>query len=88
MIIVIESNSDGVDIWSNSDKACFNEMMSTFLQLPWKGRVPANEVWGEWQYFYNTQEDAEVYALDLEDGKIQMSILNITIKEAQKKLNE
>lgn len=87
-VIIVVEHEEGVDIISNSDHTDFINMMPTFMELPWKGRVPADEVWGDWSYFYDMPEEAEVYGLELEDGKIQMGILDMSIDEALKRLDE
>ena len=87
-VMIVVEHPEGVDIITNSDRTDFISMMPTFMNIPWKGRVPADQVWGEWACFYDTPEEAEVYGLELEDGKIQMGILNVSIDEAGRRLDE
>lgn len=87
VVFVIESSDGEVEVWTNSDRANFVGMASMLLQTKWTGRVPASEVWGEWQHFYDSPDEAEVYGYELEDGVIQVGILDISIAEAQKRLS-
>ena len=51
-VMIVVEHPEGVDIITNSDRTDFISMMPTFMDIPWKGRVPADQVWGEWACFY------------------------------------
>lgn len=90
VVIVTEGTDENgelsVSTFVASGSTDTKELATGFSQIDWTGRVPVDEVWGEWQRFYDTPEDAEVYGFDLEDGKVQVGIFNMSPGEACSRL--
>jgi len=59
--------------YSNGYGIDFDEILSDFTEMPFIGHIPISKAFEEWQdYFEN---------LELDDGEVQMAILDCFIKE-------
>ena len=54
--------------------------------MPFKGHIPISKAFKEWEDYFENLDEAEIYGFDLEDGEMQMAILDYYIKKPNENL--
>lgn len=60
------SNGYGID---------FDDMLAKLLEMPFIGYIPISEAFEEWKDYFENPDEAEIYGFELDDGEMQMAIL-------------
>ena len=66
------SNGYGID---------FDEILADFMEMPFLGHIPVSKAFEEWKDYFENLDEAEIYGFELEDGILQMAILDYFIEE-------
>ena len=67
--------------YSNGYGIDFDEILSDFTEMPFIGHIPISKAFEEWQDYFENPDEAEIYGFELDDGEVQMAILDCFIKE-------
>ena len=66
-------------VWSNSFDCDFDDVLSSFLEMPFIGHIPVSDAFEEWGEYYENLDEAEIYGFELEDGIVQIALLDYYI---------
>ena len=66
--------------YSNGYGIDFDEILSDFTEMPFIGHIPISKAFEEWQDYFENPDEAEIYGFELDDGEVQMAILDCFIK--------
>ena len=66
--------------YSNDYGIDFDEILSDFMEMPFIGNIPISKAFEKWQDYFENPDEAEIYGFELEDGEVQMAILEYFIK--------
>lgn len=83
IIILYNSEDDEYCEVSNGYGIDFDEVLSSFNEMPFLGRISTTEAFANWQNYYDDLALAEIYGFELEDGMVQMSILDYFIEPSE-----
>jgi hypothetical protein len=62
--------------YSNDYGIDFDEILSDFTEMPFIGHIPISKAFEEWQDYFENPDEAEIYGFELDDGEMQMAILD------------
>lgn len=80
VMMILYNDEDGEYAeFSNSYGQDFDEVLSGFLKLPFLGRVSPQDAFEQWEDYFDDVALAEIYGFELEDGMVQMAILDYYI---------
>lgn len=80
IIILYNSEDDEYCVVSNGYGIDFDEVLSSFNEMPFLGRISTTDAFDNWHDYYDDLALAEIYGFELEDGMVQMSILDYFIE--------
>ena len=80
IIILYDSNNDEYTTVCNNYGIDFDEVLAEFNEMPFVGRISPQDAFDKWGDYYDDPAIAEIYGFELEDGKVQISILDYFIK--------
>ena len=80
VMILYISGLDEYCVVSNGYGIDFDKALCSFIELPFLGRISSGDVFDKWKEYYDELALAEIYGFELEDGMVQMSILDYYIK--------
>lgn len=83
MMILYNDEDDEYAVFSNSYGQDFDKVLSVFLKLPFLGRVRFQDAFEQWEDFFDDVALAEIYGFELEDGMVQIAILEYYIMKQQ-----
>lgn len=81
MVVMILYNAadDNYVAMSNGYGIEFDEVLKSFCEMPFIGRVSPQDAFEIWNDYYDDVALAEIYGFQLEDGQVQISILDYYI---------
>ena len=85
LMMLYNSETDEFCEMSNGYGIDFDEMLSEFLEMPFIGHIPISKAFEEWQDYFENPDEAEIYGFELDDGEMQMAILDYYIREKSTK---
>ena len=85
VMMLYNSETDEFCELSNGYGIEFDDMLSKFLEMPFIGHIPISKAFEEWQDYFENPDEAEIYGFELEDGEMQMAILEYYIKEPEER---
>ncbi len=74
IMILYSEVEDEYAVFSNSFGLDFDDVLSSFLELPFLGRVRPEAAFKLWEKYFDDVALAEIYAFELDDGLVQMAI--------------
>ena len=80
IIILYDSQNDEYTTVCNNYGIDFDEVLAEFSDMPFIGRISPQDAFDKWGDYYDDPALAEIYGFELEDGKVQISILDYFIK--------
>ena len=82
VVVIIVYNSEENDYFIMSNKHCtdFDETVKTFCELPFLGKISPQDTFEDWGEYFDDVALAEIYGFELEDGMVQIAILDSLIK--------
>lgn len=83
LIMIHSTETDEFGIWSNAEGCEFDSILSALVEMPFTGRVSSTEAFEEWEEYVEDTALAEIYGFELEDGSVQMSILEYFLRPQQ-----
>ena len=83
VMILYNAEEDKYAVFSNSYDANFDDIIKAFLEMPFLGRVDPLDIFEQWEDYFDDPALGEIYGFELEDGMVQMAILEYYIKEAE-----
>lgn len=66
---------------SNGYDIDFDEILADFMEMPFIGHIPVSKAFEKWKDYFENPDEAEIYGFELEDGEMQMTILDYYIRE-------
>lgn len=81
MMMLYNSETGDFSEYSNGYGIDFDEMLVDFMEMPFIGHIPVQKAFKEWGDYFENLDEAEIYGFELEDGEVQMAILEYYIKE-------
>ncbi len=79
VMILYSAADDDYVAMSNGYGIGFDEVLKSFCEMPFIGRVSPQEAFERWNDYYDDVALAEIYGFQLEDGQVQISILDYYI---------
>lgn len=83
VMILYNSEEDEYYIMRNDYCTDFDDTIKTFCELPFLGRVSPEDAFGDWDEYFDDVALAEIYGFELEDGMVQIAILDKLIKPSE-----
>lgn len=84
VVFMMENEEDGdFSIFTNNIGAKFNDLKDAFLEMPFLGRTLPEQRFEEWTDYYEHPEKEDIWSFDLEDGHVQVSVLDGVPAEAK-----
>ena len=83
VMILYNAEEDKYAVFSNGYDANFDDIIKAFLEMPLLGRVDPLDIFEQWEDYFDDPALGEIYGFELEDGMVQMAILEYYIKEAE-----
>ena len=83
VMILHNAEEDEYAVFSNGYDAKFEDIVKTFCEMPFLGRVEPLDIFEQWEDYFDDSALGEIYGFELEDGMVQMAILDYYIKEAE-----
>ena len=81
VIILYNADEDEYAVFSNGYDANFDDIVMTFCEMPFLGRVSPLDIYEQWEDYFDDPALGEIYGFELEDGMVQMAILDYYIKD-------
>lgn len=79
VIILYGAEEDDYVAMSNGYGIEFDEVLKSFCKMPFVGRISPQDAFERWDDYYDDVALAEIYGFELEDGLMQISILDYYI---------
>lgn len=83
VMILHNAEEDKYAVYSNGYDANFEDIVKAFCEMPFLGRVKPLDIFEQWEDYFDDPALGEIYGFELEDGMVQMAILEYYIKEAE-----
>ena len=83
VMILYNAEEDEYAVYSNGYDADFEDVLKAFCEMPFLGRVEPLDIFEQWEDYFDDPALGEIYGFELEDGMVQMAILEYYIKEAE-----
>lgn len=80
IMILYNSELDEYCVVSNGYGIDIDDVLSSFNEMPFLGRIKVEDAFENWNEYYDDLALAEIYGFELEDGLVQMAILDYYIK--------
>lgn len=75
MMMLYNSETGDFAELSNGYGIEFDDMIVKFMEMPFIGHIPVQRAFKEWEDYYENPDEAEIYGFELDDGEVQMAIL-------------
>lgn len=85
MMMLYNSETDELVEYSNGYGIGFDDMLAAIMEMPFIGHIPVQKAFEEWKDYFENPDEAEIYGFELEDGEMQMAILDYYIKEPEER---
>lgn len=82
MMLLYNSETGDLVEYSNGYDIDFDEALASFVDMPFIGHIPIQKAFKEWGDYFENPDEAEIYGFELDDGEVQMAILEYYIKNA------
>lgn len=79
VMILYSAADDDYVAMSNGYGIEIDEVLKFFCEMPFIGRVSPQDAFERWNDYYDDVESAEIYGFQLDDGQVQISILDYYI---------
>ena len=83
IMMLYNAETDDFCVLSNGYGIGFDDMLAEFMEMPFIGHIPISKAFEEWQDYFESPDEAEIYGFELEDGEMQMAILECFVTEPQ-----
>ena len=83
MMILYNAEEDEYLAMSNGYGIEFDEVLKSFCEMPFIGRVSPQDAFDRWNEYYDDVALVEIYGFELEDGQVQISILDYYIMPSE-----
>lgn len=83
VMILYNSEEDEYLTMSNGYDIEFDEVLKTFCEMPFLGRISPADVFEEWDEYFDDRALAEIYGFELEDGQVQIAILDFFVMPSE-----
>ena len=80
VMIMYNAEKDEYAVWSNGYDTNFDEFINAFCEMPFMGRVSPLDTFVQWEDYFDDPVLHEIYGFELEDGMVQMAILDYYIR--------
>jgi hypothetical protein len=81
VMIMYNSEENKYGVWSNGYDTDFEEILNAFCEMPFMGRVSPLDYFVQWEDFFEDPALHEIYGFELEDGMVQIAILDYYIRK-------
>lgn len=81
MMMLYNSETGDFAEYSNGFGIDFDEMLASFMEMPFIGHIPVSKAFVEWKDYFDNLDEAEIYGFELDDGEMQMAILDYYIND-------
>ena len=81
VMILYNAEKDEYAVFSNGYDADFEEIVKAFCDMPFLGRVEPQDIYEQWEDYFDDPVLGEIYGFELEDGMVQIAISEYFIKE-------
>ena len=79
VMILYNSEEDEYLTMSNGYDTDFDDVLQSFCEMPFLGRIKPQDAFKEWEEYFDDVALAEIYGFELEDGLVQIAILEYYI---------
>lgn len=79
VMIMYNAEKDEYAVWSNGYDTNFDDFINAFCEMPFMGRVSPLDTFVQWEDYFDDPALHEIYGFELEDGMVQMAILDYYI---------
>lgn len=78
LVVMILYNSEKNEYLTliNGYDAEFDDVLNAYCELPFLGRIKTEDAFKDWSIYYDDVALAEIYGFELEDGMVQIAILD------------
>ena len=76
VMILYNSEEDRYDILRNGLFSDFDDVLKSFSEMPFLGRIQPQDIFKDWKGYFDDVASAEIYGFELEDGMVQIAILD------------
>ena len=84
VVFMMENEEEGdFSIFTNNIGAKFNDLKDAFLEMPFLGRTLPEQRFEEWTDYYEQPEKEDIWSFGLEDGHVQVSVLDGVLAETK-----
>ena len=80
VMILYNAEEDEYAEFSNGYDANFEDIVKAFCEMPFLGRVSPLDTFEQWEDYFDDPALGEIYGFELEDGMVQIAILDYYIK--------
>ena len=83
VMILYNSDEDEYLTMSNGYDIEFDEVLKSFCEMPFLGRITPEKVFEGWEEYFDDVALAEIFGFELEDGMVQIAILEYYIMPSE-----
>ena len=83
IMILYNSEEDEYFTMSNGYGIEFDDVLKTFCEMPFLGRITPENAFEDWEEYFDDVALAEIYGFKLEDGMVQIAILEYYIMPSE-----
>lgn len=83
VMILYNSEEDEYITMSNGYDTEFDDVLKSFCEMPFLGRIKPQDAFKKWEEYYDDVALAEIYGFELEDGLVQIAILDSYIPASE-----
>lgn len=83
VMILYNSDEDEYLTMSNGYDIEFDEVLKSFCEMPFLGRITPEKAFEGWEEYFDDVALAEIYGFELEDGLVQIAILEYYIMPSE-----
>ncbi len=83
VMVIYNSEEDDYITMSNGCGMDIDDTLKTICELPFLGRISPEDAFGDWEEYFDDVALAEIYGFELEDGLVQIAILDYYIMESE-----
>lgn len=83
VIILYNADEDEYLEASNGYDTRFDDIIKSFCEIPFLGRISPQDAFESWEKYFDDVALAEIYGFELEDGSVQVAILEYYIMPSE-----
>ena len=83
VMILYNSEKDDYLIMRNGLFSDFDDVLKSFCEMPFLGRIKPDDAFKGWDAYFDDVALAEIYGFELEDGSVQIAILDSYISASE-----